>query len=182
MESKLNLNPSARFKTYTAITGNNFRRILYKWSNLSFPNKNAKESIVSGFEHCLRGINGLNRTLDYLDNGLILLFGTDIPQKLMQDSETLSKIAGHDSYLFSGYLASVEIIMERVKSIQSLANRLHRQEAGSNSEYKNLRKQLRELKRDYIILAETELLLLERLVLFQGNSFRKMKNRLRQAA
>lgn len=163
-----------------------FKKVITEWRDQNLSNKHATESIVNGFENCLRGISGLERTLDYLNDGVLLLFGTDIPLKLENDSKVLSKIANQNAHLYSGFLASVQIISRRYNAIQSIVNRLllrGRDLSDKNSERLNLQTQLNELKRDFIILAETELLLLERLLpTFQSTSLKQMKKRLKQSA
>lgn len=163
-----------------------FKRAITDWRDQNIANKQASERISIGFEHCLRAISGLDRTITYLDDDFIVLFGSDIPEKLQQDLSLLSGIANQNLHLYSGYQSSIKIICERYNAIQTIIKRLlstNMRQSHTTSGKLNLKKQLGELKRDFIILAETELLLLERLMpLFHGSAIRQMKNRLQQAA
>ncbi len=125
----------------------------------------AAKNICQGFENCLRGIQGLDQTLTYLKDDIIVLFGRDIPGKLQLNTLGLQHVEEKNSSLYSSYLRSINSISKRYESLQTHFRFIILQHGKEDSWKKhsksNIQTEIIRLKNDFITLAETELQLLE---------------------
>lgn len=124
-------------------------------------NEHLWRGIKQGFDNCIKGIDALNTTLDYLNKDVIVFFGLDIPQTLTDYSKRLSELENKKSHLYSDYFSKAEILRKDHNFLQTILSQAAFQDLKDANVGERIKKaiqsQINAMKGDFIELTNAEL-------------------------